>query len=41
VHRVTAVRVNLGNSEITVLGDGYDDAAVRAAIDGTGYQVIG
>lgn len=41
VKGVTAVRVDLGNGEVTVLGDGYDDAAVRAAIDEAGYEVIG
>ncbi len=38
---VTAVRVDLGSGEVTVLGDGYDDAAVRAAIGEAGYEVVG
>jgi copper chaperone CopZ len=38
---VTAVRVDLGNGQVTVLGDGYDDAAIRAAIDEAGYEITG
>jgi copper chaperone len=38
---VAAVRVDLGNGQVTVLGDGYDDAAIRAAIDVAGYEVTG
>jgi copper chaperone len=41
VSGVTAVRVDLGQGQVTVLGDGYDDAAVRAAIDGAGYEITG
>jgi copper chaperone len=38
---VAAVRVDLGNGQVTVLGDSYDDAAIRAAIDVAGYEVTG
>lgn len=41
VRGVTAVRVDLGNGAVTVLGDGYSDAAVRAAIGGAGYTITG
>jgi copper chaperone len=41
VQGVAAVRVDLGNGQVTVLGDGYDDAAIRAAIDEAGYEVTG
>jgi copper chaperone len=41
VKGITAVRVDLGNREVTVLGDGYDDMAVRAAIEKAGYEVTG
>jgi copper chaperone CopZ len=37
---VTAVRVDLGNGQVTVLGEGYADAAVRAAIDEAGYDIV-
>lgn len=36
---VTAVQVDLGGGRVTVLGEGYADQAVRAAINGAGYRV--
>ena len=37
---VTDVQVDLGSKKVTVTGEGtVDDAAVRAAIDETGYEV--
>jgi copper chaperone len=36
---VSAVDVDLGARRVTVSGAGFDDAAVRAAIDLAGYDV--
>jgi copper chaperone len=36
---VSAVDVDLGARRVTVSGAGYDDAAVRGAIDLAGYDV--
>lgn len=38
---VTAVDVDLASGRVTVTGDGIDDAAVRAAVDEAGYEVVG
>ena len=39
VDGVSAVDVDLGARRVTVSGAGFDDAAVRAAIDLAGYDV--
>jgi copper chaperone CopZ len=39
VDGVSAVAVDLGAKHVTVTGAGYDDAAVRAAIDDAGYDI--
>ena len=39
VDNVSAVDVDLGARRVTVSGAGFDDAAVRAAIDRAGYDV--
>ncbi len=39
VRGVTAVDVDLAAKRVTVAGGGYDDAAIRAAIDDAGYDV--
>jgi copper chaperone CopZ len=36
---VSAVAVDLSAKHVTVTGAGYDDAAVRAAIDDAGYDI--
>ncbi len=36
---VDAVRVDLASGQVTVIGDA-DDAAVRAAVDEAGYEVV-
>jgi copper chaperone len=36
---VARVDVDLGARRVTVTGSGFDDAAVRAAIDEAGYDV--
>ncbi len=36
---VSVVAVDLTTKIVTVVGDGVDDAAVRAAIDEAGYEV--
>ncbi len=38
---VTGVSVDLEAKTVTVVGDGVDDAAVRAAVDEAGYSVVG
>jgi copper chaperone len=38
---VAAVDVDLDAKRVTVVGDGLDDAAIRAAIDEAGYDVEG
>jgi copper chaperone len=41
VQGVASVDVDLGSGLVTVRGQGVDDAAVRAAIDEAGYEVVG
>lgn len=36
---VSAVTVDLANKTVTVMGAGFNDAAIRAAIDEAGYDV--
>jgi copper chaperone len=36
---VSAVDVDLAALRVTVTGDGFEDAAVRSAIDDAGYDV--
>ena len=38
---VSAVDVDLSPGAVTVTGEGLDDAAIRAAIDEAGYEVVG
>ena len=38
---VAAVDVDLATGRVTVTGDGVDAAAVRAAVDEAGYEVVG
>ena len=38
---VSAVDVDLSQGAVTVTGEGLDDAAIRAAIDEAGYEVVG
>jgi copper chaperone CopZ len=40
VEGVQVASVNLGMGFLTVGGDGYDEAAVRAAVDQAGYRVV-
>ena len=40
VEGVQVASVNLGMGFLTVGGDGYDDAAVRAAVAQAGYRVV-
>jgi copper chaperone CopZ len=37
---VKAVDVDLDSGQLTVAGETFDDAAVRAAVDGAGYAVV-
>lgn len=37
---VSSVEVDLDAKRVTVIGDGIDDAAVRAAIGEAGYDVV-
>ncbi len=37
---VKAVDVDLASGRLKVTGDGVDDAAVRAAVDEAGYEVV-
>ena len=37
---VTAVDVDLASGRVKVTGEGVDDAAVRAAVDEAGYEVV-
>jgi copper chaperone len=39
VEGVALVDVDLARKDVTVIGPGFDDAAVRRAIDGAGYDV--
>ena len=41
VDGVSAVVVELSTGRVTVSGDAIDDAAVRAAVAGAGYEVSG
>jgi copper chaperone len=36
---VRAVDVDLDNGQLTVAGEAFDDAAIRAAVDGAWYAV--
>jgi copper chaperone len=38
---VADVAVDLADGTVSVTGDGFDDTAIRAAIDEAGYQVVG
>jgi len=38
---VASVDVDLASGRVTVTGDDVDDAAVRAAVDEAGYEVVG
>jgi copper chaperone CopZ len=38
---VTGVKVELATGLVTVSGDGFTDAAIGAAVDEAGYQVVG
>lgn len=38
---VVAVQVDLAAGTATVTGEGFTDAAVAAAVDEAGYQVVG
>lgn len=38
---VTSAVVDLEAGNVTVSGDGYTDEAVRAAVDGAGYELAG
>ena len=38
---VASVHVDLAAGRVAVAGDGVDDAAVRAAVDEAGYEVVG
>jgi copper chaperone len=38
---VSAVEVDLERKRVTVSGEALDDAAIRAAIDEAGYDVVG
>ncbi|MCW2912984.1 MAG: hypothetical protein JWN52_1052 [Actinomycetia bacterium] len=38
---VTGVKVDLATGLVTVSGDGFTDAAIGAAVDEAGYQVVG
>ena len=38
---VTGVEVELASGRVTVHGAGVDGAAVRAAVDEAGYEVVG
>ena len=38
---VASVDVDLATGRVTVTGDGVDAAAVRAALDEAGYEVVG
>ena len=40
VRGVAAVDVDLASGRLTVSGDGFDDAAIRAAVDEAGYEVV-
>jgi copper chaperone CopZ len=37
---VDGVRVDLATGRLTVSGDGFTDAAVKAAVDEAGYRVV-
>lgn len=41
VNGVTEVAVDLDGGTVTVSGGQLDDAAIRAAIDEAGYEVVG
>lgn len=41
VDGVTAVVVDLEAGRVTVQGQGFSDEAVRPAVDGAGYEVVG
>ncbi len=38
---VNDVNVDLGAKTVTVRGEGFDDAAVAAAVDEAGYTLVG
>ncbi len=38
---VNDVNVDLGAKTVTVSGEGFDDAAVAAAVDEAGYTLVG
>ena len=38
---VDSVQVDLAAGRVAVVGDTVDDAAVRAAVDEAGYEVVG
>lgn len=38
---IADVRVDLASGTATVVGDGFTDEALRAAVDEAGYQVVG
>jgi copper chaperone len=40
VDGVERVDVDLATGAVTVVGEGVDDAAVRAAVDEAGYEVV-
>jgi copper chaperone len=35
------VAVDLDGKTVTVTGDGFDDTAIRSAVDEAGYEVVG
>jgi copper chaperone len=37
---VSTVDVDLASGRLTVIGDNLDDAAIRAAVDEAGYEVV-
>ncbi len=38
---VSGVNVDLGAKTVTVTGEGFEDAAVAAAVDEAGYTLVG
>lgn len=38
---VTGVEIDLDSGRLVVCGEGFDDAAVREAVDEAGYEVVG
>jgi copper chaperone len=37
---VSSVEVDLASGQLMVTGDGYADAAIQAAVDEAGYQLV-